>query len=317
MIDDRSHEADRALERDLQTYKTSTDRDLPDIDTTARVLRDHAEGLRAIHEESMTMKIRRFVTRRPALAVAGALAVVAVVLGVVPVSYERTTGHDVTLTLEAPRGDAAFVSTVADRFGALLGADDLRVSRAAPDGDAIVLRASVPSRRGAEIERKADAFAAALGEKGIAATVSVTPVKERISSSLYAYAMQTVIELRVDVAGRTAEEIEADVRAQLEAAGIENPDVQVSRDGDRTEVRIQADDEVEGQDRDRQFNLTMKGSDTLNARLHEFRVERRPGMTDADVKAEIERQMREAGVEGEVTVENGRVEIQAHKEQSH
>lgn len=116
-----------------------------------------------------------------------------------------------------------------------------------------------------------------------------------------------------DLEGRTTEEIETDIRAQLEAEGLQNPDVRVSCDGDQTKVIIRANDEAADGEREFQVDLGSQGADSLSTRLHRFEVARRPGMTDAEVKADIERQMRETGLDGEVTVEEDKIQIRAER----
>jgi hypothetical protein len=74
-------------------------------------------------------------------------------------------------------------------------------------------------------------------------------------------------------------------------------------EGDQTQVQIQAgSSSLEG---GQKFDIKRIGRNDqpLDASLHRFEVERKPGMTDADVKADVERQMREADVEGAATIE--------------
>jgi hypothetical protein len=316
MIDDRQRDAERALERDLQAYRSATDRDLPELEHTARILRSHAvaEDRRSI-EEGFWMRLRRGLSARPGLAIAGGVVMMAVILGVVPVSYQRTTGHEVTMSLAAPGLDGQTVTKIASELGRALGARQVLVEPAnAPGSRGMEILARVPARRRGDIERVANAFASALGKRGLEARVSVLPQRERVSTSLYAFAMDRVVNLNVQLAGRSPAEIESDIRAQLEASGIENSQVQVSREGDQTKVTIQADDSSSDEsEREFRLNLQTEGGDSVNAQIHRFDVERKPGMTDADVKADIERQMREAGVQGEVTVENGEVRINVEK----
>jgi len=77
MTDDRHRDAERELERDLEAYRRASDRDLPSLEQTTRILRSHAAASnRHSIEEGIRMKIRRSITARPALAIAGAVAVV-------------------------------------------------------------------------------------------------------------------------------------------------------------------------------------------------------------------------------------------------
>jgi hypothetical protein len=319
MNENRKSDMERVVERDLHAYRSVTERELPSLDDTARLLRARAAGPRPREsEEGFWMKNRRFLHARPGLTLAAALVVVALVLGIVPISYERTTGHDVALTLAGTSLDAQTVTKIASQFKGALGAENVRIAMTGAEGAGTTdIVGRVDGRRGAAVERTARAFASALGSKGIASRVEVTPVKERVSSNVYALAMSRAIELRIDRAGRTPAQMEADIRAQLEAAGIENPTVSVTQAGDQTSVKVVAKSSSPA-DGEREINLQLNagGSAPLDAKLQRFEVKRTPGMTDADVKAEVERQMREAGVEGEVTVENGevRVKVEQHEQ---
>ena len=302
------------LERDLESLRNVTDRDLPSIHHMARTLAAQAAvRIRRPVEEGFWMRSRRSLSARPGLSAAVAVVLVAVVLGIVPVSYERTVGHEVTLSLAAPAPAAPAIDRIATEFERALGAGDVRVTPGLGSGGA-TLAARVSGRSEKNVGRTATAFANALRAQGIAADARVTPRVQRVSSNLIARAMDRAIELRIERAGRSPAEIEADVRAQLEAAGLQNPQVRVTQDGDQTRVEIHSDSQDAAGERKIEVHLQATGDETLTPRLHPFHVERKPGMTDADVRAEIERQMREAGVQGDVSVENGKVEVKIRKE---
>jgi hypothetical protein len=303
------------LERDLESLRTVTERGLPTIQHTARTLAARSAGRaqRPI-EEGFWMRSRRFWSARPGLAIAGAAVLVAIVLGIVPVSYDRTVGHDVTLSLGAPAPEDAALGRIATELERALGTRDVRV-RTPLGGGSPIFAARVAGGWGREVERTAAAFASALTARGIPASAQVEPRRQHVSTNLIARAMDRVIELRIERAGRSPAEIEADIRTQLEAAGVRNPQVQVSQDGDQTRIDIQGETQEPGAEGEVHLKLQATGDEPLNPQLHQFQVERKPGMTDADVKAEVERQMREAGMQGEVSVENGKIEIRAHKEE--
>ncbi len=309
------NEGERAVARDLQAYREATARDLPSPRDTARLLRSAASGPRRhTTREGFYMKSLISLKAHPWLAATAAVVVVAVILGVVPVTYTVTTGHDVTLQLAAPAPQGDALRKVAAGLRAALHADGVQIALTDDGaGPAVRLEAAVPSRFGAEVGHAAAAYARGLTERGIPAQASVQARTERVSTNVYAFARSRAVELRVTSSGRTPAEIEADIRAQLEAAGLQNAQVQVTREGDQTQVQIQADGAAgEGEQK---FDIKLIGPDDqpLDASLHRFDVERKPGMTDADVKAEIERQMREAGVEGTVIVEDGKVNVQVEK----
>jgi hypothetical protein len=240
------------------------------------------------------------------------------VLFVIPISFERTVGHDVTLAITQPTPpDAEALRKLAGELKSALGAENVRVGVSRDDrGAKTELVARLPSRSRTDVENGATAFARALTARGIPAEATVASRKERVSSNVYAMAMDQVVQLRIERAGRTPQEIEADIRAQLEAAGIQNSQVSVREEDGKTHIQVQAHHQEGQEKRDFEVKLEASGDDALTPRLHEFRVERKPGMTDADVKAEIERQMREAGVDGTVTVENGQVRVHVEKRET-
>ena len=303
------------LERDLESLRTVTERGLPTIQHTARTLAARSAGRpqRPI-EEGFWMRSRRFWSARPGLALAGTALLAAMVLGIVPVSYDRTIGHDVTLSLGTPALESAAIGRIASELERTLGAREVRITTPFGGGSPI-LAARVTGGSGRAIERTADAFASALAVRGIPASVQVEPRREHVSTNLIACAMDRVVELRIERAGRSLPEIEADIRAQLEAAGVRNPQVQVSQEGDQTRIDIEGETQESGGPGELRLELQASGDEPLNPQLHRFDVERKPGMTDADVKAEIERQMREAGMQGEVTIQDGKIEVRTQKEE--
>ena len=307
-------ETDRDIARDLQALRRITDADLPALGDTAHLLRESAPGRAGSQsEEGFWMKSRRVLSARPWVTAAVSVAVVAAILGIIPVSYERTTGHDVVLRLADPAPDAAALDRIASEFKSTLGASEVRVHRSMLSEPGTEIEAFAPSRSRHDVTRTAGAYAAVLGGRGIQAQAEVTPRRERVSSTMYAFAVDRAIELKIDRAGKTPAQIEADVRSQLEAAGIKNPEVHVSEAGGQTRVEINSHSDEAGAKRDLKLEFNAGGTDPLNPTIHQFSVERKPGMTDAEVKADVERQMREAGVEGQVTVQNGEVRIEAHK----
>ena len=60
-------------------------------------------------------------------------------------------------------------------------------------------------------------------------TAEVEPVTERVTGNVYAMAANEIVEIRIDSEGLTDEEIEAEIRAQIEAAGFDACLVNVER----------------------------------------------------------------------------------------
>jgi hypothetical protein len=169
-----------------------------------------------------------------------AIAVVAAVLLAVPISYTKTTGYMATLEIADATG--VDVEAVAAEFGKAMDAENVKVL--AGVGGARI-SADLPVRSKSTLKGIASGFAEALGERGLAATASIEPVTERVTGNVYAMAANEIIEIRVNSEGLTDEEIEAEIRAQIEAAGLEAclVDVETSDGEKRIEIGIQCDPE--------------------------------------------------------------------------
>jgi len=218
---------------DLGALRSVTAEDQPSLETSLRAARRRAAGETG---EGLTMVINLF-RRRPALATAVAVLVVAAGLLVFPISYQRTVGYDVALSLDGAKVAQAQMMGIARGFKQALGAPEARVEASMENGRlAYVLKASAPG----DAREKARAFARELNARGYAASVETTPRKETVSGNVYAYAMSRVIEVNTD--GRSAAEIEAEIRQRLTEAGVTNAEVSVTDVGDhQREVKVSAE----------------------------------------------------------------------------
>jgi hypothetical protein len=253
---------------------------------------------------------RRFQAR-PWPATAIFAAVVAVALLFVPISYQKTVGQDVALTLAVPELDPSQVQTIASEFQTALHATELSIDQHADGG--LVLTARVPNRSGTTVALAAQAFAAGLTGRGFPSTAQVTPRVELALGSAYAYAWDNVVNIQVTSDGKTPAQIEAEIRDQLEAAGIEAPMVKYAKEGDRTSVAMMMSKtpaECEGAaECCPQVNISIEGrepgDDGSGQRKCEILIRRTAETTDADVIADIEQQLREQGIDAAVTMEDG------------
>jgi hypothetical protein len=218
---------------DLKALSEQSKLNLPTIDQTARRLWKH--NLRRSEEGSL-MKVLHSLKSHPATTTVLGIVVVAAVLLAVPISYTKTTGYRATLEISDATG--VDINAVAAEFGKVLDAEGVAV-RAGAAGASIT--AALPVRAAGRLEAVASGFAEALGRKGIPATAEVERVTERVTGNVYAMAANGIIEIRVNSEGKTDEEIEAEIRAQIEAAGLEACLVDVqSNDGEkRIEIGIQ------------------------------------------------------------------------------
>jgi hypothetical protein len=221
---------------------------------------------------------------RPRLAVAGAVVALAAVLLMVPVSYQRVVGHDVALTLAGAGIDQSAVRGIATEFKTALDSGPVRVE-ARQDGAAatFILSSRVPMRSGRSAEAIAQAFAHTLTGKGYTAEAAVTAVREKVSSNVYAMVADNVVRISVD--GKNAAEVEAEIAAQLAAAGVPDAQVSVTMDDDGSKIEIQVQAEHEGAvdamvGSPPEIVLTAGGED-LGGEISDVKVKVRKVMSDA------------------------------------
>jgi hypothetical protein len=226
------------IQSDLKALRESTKQDLPTTDQTAQALWEH--NLR-VSQEGIFMKFLHSLKQRPALATALGVLIVAAVLLAVPVSYTKTVGYEATLELSQAVQAGLDISGIAEQFSKALDTDDVLV-RAALTGSKIVARLPVLPR--SDVESAAAHFARTLAEKGVPAKAEVRPLTEEVTGNVYAMAANQIVEIRVNSEGLTDEEIENEIRTQIEAAGFEACLVDVDTNGDqkRIEIGVTCDD---------------------------------------------------------------------------
>jgi hypothetical protein len=224
-----------SISSDLEALGERSKRHLPTIDQTAQRLWNH--NLRRSEEGSL-MKVLHSLKSHPAMATVLGIAIVAAVLLAVPISYTKTTGYRATLEISNATG--INIEAVAGEFGKALDAEEVKV--AAGPGMARIF-AELPLRSAGTLEGIASGFAQALTERGVPAAAVVEPVTERITGNVYAMAANEIIEIRINSEGLTDEEIEDEIRAQIEAAGFEAclVDVETGEGEKRIEIGIQCD----------------------------------------------------------------------------
>jgi hypothetical protein len=307
---------DRRLADDLGSLRSRNGRDLPSIHDTARAARERSAG--GIPGGNI-MSLLRGMKARPWRTTAAAAAVVAAAMLIIPVSYERTVGHEVALKLASPSLDGDMIRKISAEVMAAFDAEGIRVSETAPVNEGrleiarCTLLADVPSRSTERVEALAAALARSLEARGIGADAVVSPKVERTSGSVYAFAGD-VIDIVINTEGKSAEDIEQEMRDRLEEAGIYDHEVDVELDGDEMKVRIKVEREGEEGDEDGaevRFRFEPVPEDAeQEAKRIEIKIRRTPDMTDEDVLADVRRQLEEQGYFGaEVTMENGSVKI--------
>ena len=284
-----------------------------------------------------------FLSRRPwtSAALAGALVVLALL--VVPFSYVRTTGQAVALRVSGAGLDAGRVRGIASQFKQALHAETIAVRADASDrGLTFTLSSTVPAGMGLNATLAANVLGAELKRLGYDASATVTPVRERVSGSVYAYARDQVI--KVDIANKTPAQIEAEIRQGLANAGITNAQVLVTEDpavgkeglklmleakqtsttpGDRGQAMPQLVLEKGGVPIGSGNGFTVReekrrapDGSTLSlivgdkGRTVTIDISNIETMSDGAITARVESQLRAAGIDAHVSTSGGRVMIQ-------
>jgi hypothetical protein len=300
----------RTMQADLEALRRTTARDLPDLDTTARQWRLSSPH-RAASREGWFMNAINPIGRRPWRAAAFTAAAIAVALLFVPFSYERQLGQEVAITLagDVPEAD---VRSLADALRGASGAREIQVD--AGGGGAVTVTARFPGRSAAEASAVARAVERRVEAMGFAAAFQVRPWVEEVTGNVYAQVSDRWREVRVETQGRSEAEIEKDVQAQLERWGFANPQVTYRRSGDSSRLEMRA----AGKGEEVIAHVERRGEGggaepPVHVALPDFSDLK--GWPPEKMKAEIERRLRERGVEAEVIVaEDGKVEIKAKRE---
>ena len=326
--------------RDLRALQTATDRDLTTLDQSLRAARrrrapDQREGL--------VMSMIHVMKARPWLATAVAGAVVALVLLVVPISYERVTGSEVTLTVSGPHLGIDQVRGIAQQLETHLHAGGVMVRAESEGGPTrFVLTSTVPAGSGVNAGAVARAFAGELSKLGYTATASTAPKRERVSGTVYAYARDRVIEINMD--GKSAPQLESEIRQRLADAGVVNAQVSVTDLGDghrNISVNVQNKHEYQGDpsaappEHEMPELVLTKNGQPIEGNGFTVRIEKRKhenettlvirvgqgdktgeaqvtnaeAMSDAALSAEIEAQLKKAGLSVTVSASQGKIDV--------
>jgi hypothetical protein len=337
----------RETAEDLEALGRVTGRDVPTLDDTVRAVshRPHSSPSRW---EEYAMAMMDFLKRRPGLATAVAIAIAAVAMLVIPFSYQRTTGHDVALALSGGNLSMDQAREIAKELKGVLRVDHVTVDATNRNGRlGYVLNARVPARSSVNVVATASAFQAGLARVGEPASLAITPVKERVSGTVYAYAYDRVIEISMD--GKTAPQLESEIQRRLSEAGITGASVSVTHPGgdpNGLEVKVESKHdrttgEAPGQALEYfpELVLTKHGAPvagqrfavgiekrhaadgvTLTVRVQQgdrtaaAEVPRSDSMSDASLATAIESQLKAAGLDVTVRVNAGEIEVRPRVE---
>jgi hypothetical protein len=334
---------DEEIARDLQALKNASGRNLPATESVIRSLRNPA---RQHAKEGAFMSLIHATKRRPWLATGMAVAIVVIALLTIPIPYDRTVGHDVSLKLtDAAALKEATVLQIARELKSQLGAEKVSIDATNDDGRvSYSLAAYVPRENRIDASAVARGFASSLESRGYRADAAVTPRIERVSGSVYAMAQDQVI--RVASAGKTAAQIEDEIREKLADAGIPDARVSVIDHPDNTrEITVDANRTVEGgtgqtgEDLEPGFPEIIVSPDgqgepgtegrvgvkirktatddgtrlTLEVQSGDetqtVEIENPDQMTDSDLAAEVQSRLDDLGIQATVEVHDGQLEV--------
>lgn len=300
--------ADKALSADLQALRRATAVELPTMEETVRAVTRQ----RTTREETIMSTTIRSLTQKPWLTTAAAAVVIALALLVVPVSYERTVGHDIRVSLDGTLVDQDQIQALVTDLESSLEAEGVRVRGL---GDRTVIEVGSPIRSRDQVEASAARLTSTLAGEGLAAEVSIRPRVERVTGNVYAAARWRIVGLEVRRSGRSPAEVEQDLRAQLAAAGYEDPQVSVELAPDQTSIRIESTTDQGSGSRQLVRRMVRRGDGgDFNVQMKDLDYQPEPGMTDEEIRQDILRELDSQGIhDAEVTVENGRIEIRAEK----
>lgn len=286
----------------------------------------------------------RFFWLRPVLSTLTAVALGLFVVFGLPIPFERTVGHDVALTVSGRDLGTERARTIASEMKSLLGAEAVRVEAKASSGDGMTYRFFAPLAEpsGAKVRGAVQALAASVKAAGYEAMAEVTPRTERVSGTVYAFAADRVIRISTD--GKSAAQLEAEIRDRLLAAGLRDVQVSVSDEGERQKVGIEVHRESAGEPVEDMpaVVLTKNGQDlgggdvgecqlrvkkvkddagatklvldlTKDGRAATLEVPNVDGMSDLTLRSELQSQLDRAGFlvrlevrDGQISVDSGR-----------
>lgn len=310
---DDSGSFERRLASDREALRQATAQGLPDLAKTARGLRLASQSHGTFSNGGTLMTMLQNLRSRPRFVTAlvgGALCAGVLLL---PVSYERTVGQTVTLHVAAGSLGPGGAAMLARRARKELHAQSVQLRQKMGPGSEqpeLMLIATLPVRSAAQAQALASGLVEALGKEHVTATAEVSARTMLTSGRVYAMALDKLISIRVDTAGKSDAEVTTEIKSQLESSGIHGADVTFERHGDEAQMQIAAD--VDG----RQVQVmrqTKGGPSQIDVDIGGIDDTRDPGMTDDQLRDKIVRQLQARGLDPTVTVTGDHIEIRAHK----
>lgn len=346
----KENDRPESVEADLAAWKRVSAREVPSLEQTMQTVRS-----RAAEEEAAPLRTKLWreimssfalLKSRPGLAALAVAVVLVIAALVVPVSYSRVTGHDVSLTLAAGAGGAAGagapsqteLASIAKSLKARVGAPHVAVEMMEENGGVkYVLHAATSERSRAKVALEAEGFARELAAKSIAASVAVSPVVEQVRYPVAAYAWDQIIQISID--GKSSSQLQAEIQQRLAAAGVTGAQVSVTdapNGGHEVNVKVQrvADGSTPPNAPEPELVLTKGGVPLSGGFQVRVKKEKRSGsgtelvidvtsdtktatvdipnsdsMSDTQLAAAIQSQLQAKGILATVSVTNGEIKI--------
>jgi hypothetical protein len=135
-------------------------------------------------------------------------------------------------------------------------------------------------------------------------------------TSIASAARDAVLRVSVDTAGKSDSAVATEVADQLSAQGVANPSATFTRSGNGSDLDVQGNVDgrevrmkrvVVGEPAAARVEMDFGGPGALDTK-------RRPGESDDALKQRIVDQLRAQGLDGDVEVKDGRLEVRIRKE---
>lgn len=232
-----SDRRDELLKRDFDALFKATNKEMRPL---RNFVQEGANSRRKAKEDN-AMFFSSLSNKRPLLIAPVAVVAVAAVLFLIPVSYNRTVGWDVSLAVTASSLSPEQLRPVATELKSALGVEGVRVElEQGQNGSRATMSAYVDAEKNPNPGATMQAFAKYLNGKGLVASAESKPKVTEVSSNVWAMTVDHVI--RVEIEGKSDEEVEEEIIARLKEVGLDEVEVDVSRDGDeKTRIEIKAE----------------------------------------------------------------------------
>ncbi len=238
-------------------------------------------------------KIRAMNHKRLSFA-AAAFAVVLLIATLVPFPYSQLIGHSVILEgLDADSQDGpAKLTELLER----LGYSSTNITTETGNVKSRIVIGPLPSRKAAL--ELITAYSLSVGDIGQAA---IRPIMNRVSGTLFAQAKNRLLEIRVEAAGKSDSEIEAEIEAKLRQQGFANAGVNVSTDqAGLRNIDIDIADSTDSTAEKRQIKVILPSDSTIAIETEDAGPDEigivTEGKTDREVEAEIRQRLAERGI---------------------